>query len=47
MHPIQAEWADTESGKTISLLALAQHCAMSTAELTELLDYCALAPPSA
>ncbi len=42
--PVECLWLD--SGQTIGVAELSSCCAMSVAELDELVDYCALAPLS-
>lgn len=44
MTPEQLECVLLNDGETISLTELARCCAMSEAEIDELVDYCALVP---
>ena len=44
MNPVQAEWLWLDTRETVTLAELSQCCALSVAELQELMDYCALVP---
>lgn len=44
MQATQTEWSRLDRSDTVTLAELARCCAMSEAELGELVDYCALVP---